>query len=231
MPFPTSRSSNTAMAASKRMRTIKRPMEDTEVFSGEAKGTATDLATAAAEALDVTDKAMRKRVRKKRQIEINERKAAVKFKRDYEDAIQNLVHDSTDPEIYGIPFVFLQAPHLILLAICVGVAVLGGSDQFAAFNFKGPSLECLRQCVKLVFGFNIFLAVMMVVDELVGTNEQGKPKGTNWTAFGWFLKGVFLGGLVTWQRKERHRASEEQRKIAHARERKKADYTVAATRN
>jgi len=156
------------------------------------KAGGTKLSSIAAEAavgLNVTDEDVkrRKEARRKRLTKLKEV--------EEEDPIRNLIDLGEDPDFFGFPYLWVQIAHLVLLLTAIGVAIFSDPEiEFALFALEGQTLATLRTCLAITLTMNVFIAGLMVYDELqIGPDRVVK-------ALGWGLKGLLVGGVASWQR-------------------------------
>lgn len=183
----------TAMAGERRIkRKRKVPVAKSPAKIREEKREKGVLARDLAATLNVTDEEIKKRreerrIRKQKLREMNEFEA---------DPIYNITEgpDAIDTNIFGFPFLWVQLGHLILGSVLVAAALLGGQDiEFALFDLQGETLSTLRASLWVCLGISFVNAIVTFIEE---KNSSGKDID----AIGWFLKGLLLGGVSSWQR-------------------------------
>jgi len=148
-----------------------------------------DLAAEAAVGLSVTDEDRRRRK------EVRRKRLTLEKKIIEEDPIRNLIDKGEDPNFFGFPFVWVQIGHVILGLTAIAAALVGGQDiEFAIFNLQGDALEALRLAVEITVGMNVLVAGWIFYEEL-----QVGPERI-FSALGWGLKALLIGGVASWQR-------------------------------
>eukprot|EP00931_Biecheleriopsis_adriatica_P096197 TRINITY_DN69852_c0_g1_i1.p1 TRINITY_DN69852_c0_g1~~TRINITY_DN69852_c0_g1_i1.p1 ORF type:complete len:342 (+),score=71.10 TRINITY_DN69852_c0_g1_i1:63-1088(+) len=169
--------------------TIPKPQPEDRTPEEEARSKGV-LARDLAIALRVTEEEVRQRREERRKKKQKER---LDFE---EDPIQNLV-DGEDPNIFGAPYIWVQAAHATLGATtffaCVLPAISNGSIEFALFNFEGKMLETLRTLAQVCFGIN-FLNALVIFKEEFDLSSDLVAAGN------WAFKGLVFGGVASWQR-------------------------------
>lgn len=148
--------------------------------------------------LKVTDDEIKNR-REEQRIRRQKLEQAVRFD---EDSIYEVTSgpDAVDPDLFGYyPFFWVQIGHTFLLLITLAqVAFAGQGLQFALFDIEGGLLETVRTGLVLVFIINLVNAAITYKEEIDLGDQRGEDYSES--AFGWALKGVFLGGISSWQR-------------------------------
>lgn len=184
----------TALAAEKRVRRRRRKAPPKSEFQiREEKREMGVLARDLAVALKVSDEDIRKRREERRKKQQKEREMDT-FEAD---PIWNLNEgeDSVDPNIFGFPFIWVQLGHIILGVTLVAAAAVGGNNvEFALFDLPDWALNTLRTSLSVAVVINVVNAVITYFE------EKSIPDHKNFDASGWFLKGVVLGGVASWQR-------------------------------
>eukprot|EP00930_Biecheleria_cincta_P069040 TRINITY_DN56835_c0_g1_i1.p1 TRINITY_DN56835_c0_g1~~TRINITY_DN56835_c0_g1_i1.p1 ORF type:complete len:383 (+),score=85.00 TRINITY_DN56835_c0_g1_i1:56-1204(+) len=148
--------------------------------------------------LKVTDEELKTR-REERRIRRQKLEQAVRFD---EDSIYEVTSgpDAVDPDLFGYyPFYWVQIGHSLLLFVTLAqVAAAGRGIQNALFDIEGGLLETVRTGLGLVFIINLVNAAITYKEEYDLGVERGEDYSDS--AKGWFLKGIFLGGISSWQR-------------------------------
>eukprot|EP00929_Paragymnodinium_shiwhaense_P010343 TRINITY_DN11494_c0_g1_i1.p1 TRINITY_DN11494_c0_g1~~TRINITY_DN11494_c0_g1_i1.p1 ORF type:complete len:360 (+),score=91.58 TRINITY_DN11494_c0_g1_i1:90-1169(+) len=167
----------------------------------------TGAAADAAAAFDMTDEDVRKRRYAK--------KIALASKPEdlADEYLDELAIQYGDPDIFNIPFIWVQLGHVILFGTAL-LALVGGEnlEEFAVFDLSPEFLGTLQKLIASCVSINFLLAAYTFYEEYTGSDE---PERTLWGA-GWAAKTVVIGGVATWQRnfqKIRQKEDEKERAL------------------
>lgn len=159
--------------------------------------TVSDIATA----FQVTDAD-----RKRRQALRRERMKEEQEEQQEDDAVRNLVEKGEDPDFFGAPYIWIQAAHVVLFTYVVLCCVLGASGQSSAlFALDDDALITLKQALSITLVVNFFHAIFVFYEEYTAGEDRF------FAAFGWCVKSLILGGIVSWQRIGRIKKAEKKR--------------------
>lgn len=131
-----------------------------------------------------------------------------------EDPIQTLV-EGDDPNLFGVPFIWIQLAHVLVAFTAVLFSLGGGSDD-SVWTQPPVVTNALRLALIFITFFNLGLAVFTFWEE----DSLGESKRIN--AVGWGLKTALFGGVATWQRNWRNRPAVTTKRVVKDKNKPKA---------